>query len=710
MNHTEFEHLITAQDDLITALNMKIWVGMEPTFTRRFAETPEWLSEALGPEKMAHAYELLNEVYQRQPGGIVLHTLGRQYAGEALPRWNIGYYQARNHLFSWEGPPDPCLLTKSKVSKSEKPIDIEAFWQALHETCKEFSWHSTAFTAEETLKYRLLIRCDGGAAVADINGKPQLARASVHEQKMVDELSANGDYLLCLGVQTGDSVHYTGTSVVIELPQMSDVTLFVELMQCIAHAAQQVSLATLVLQGFPPPVDASVAWTTFTPDPAVIEINQAPADNAANFYRYCQLYYSAAQAVGLHPYRLHYNGVVSDSGGGGQFTLGGPEPLSSPFFRYPHLLPHLVRYFNAHPALSFWFAPPSIGSSSQSPRADEGVSESFRELSLALEQLENHEYPQPEFIWRSLNPFLVDSSGNPHRSELNIEKLWNPYLPGRGCLGLVEFRAFRMSRSPQCATAIAVLLRSIVAMLSQQDKVPSVVSHGLTLHDKYALPFYLHQDLRAIFKDLQATGLTLPDSLQAILLEEPVRFIGNAAFHGCRIELQQALEFWPLVGDVASQECGGSRLVDASTTRLQVTLVMEPTPTQAFDGWELYLDGYRVPLRLEQCSQGVIKITGLRYRNFQPIIGLHPGIAARQSITLVLAHPCMDTAMEITYSEWHPQGLPYPGLPKDIADAGQRRAERFNTRIIAFNDVGPPAAPPEAAVTDYCLDLRRLPR
>ncbi|MDD5268760.1 MAG: transglutaminase family protein [Methylococcales bacterium] len=713
MDRIEFEEIVKAQDDLIHALDVNVWIGMEPTFTRRFAETPEWLSEALGSEKLQFAYALLNEIYQCQPGGVVLHTLGRQYSSEDLPRWNIGYYQARNNQFTWEGPPDPSLIKKSKDATLNKSINIEAFGQALNNALNRTSWQSSAFIVNEALSFRILFRRDGTAATVDVDSKTQLARSSVHGQQipltgLTDDLSANGDFLLCLGTQNADSHHYEGISAVIELPELPDVSTFVQLMQCIVQAAKEAPLESLVIQGFPPPVDASIAWTTITPDPAVIEINQAPADNSANFYRNCELVYNAARTLGLFPYRLHYNGIVSDSGGGGQFTLGGPEPLNSPFFRYPHLLPRLIRYLNAHPALSYWFAPPSIGSSSQSPRTDESVVEFFLELSLALEQLEKNENPSPEFIWSSLSPFLVDPSGNPHRSELNIEKLWNPYLPGRGCLGLVEFRAFRMSRSPQCATAISVLLRSIVAMLSQQDKVPDLLNHGLTLHDKYALPFYLQMDLRHVFKDLQNAGLPLHDSIISILLEEPVRFIGNTSFHGCNVELHQALEFWPLVGDVASQEGGGSRLMDASTTRIQIVLSMDLDHSTQLGDWELGIDGYRMPLRLEQGEHGPVKITGIRYRNFQPIIGLHPGIGSRNFITLVIANPGLNEALEITYSEWQPQGLAYPGLPEDMVEAELRRAERFITKIIPFNTFNQFKAPPASAVTDFCVDLRRL--
>lgn len=566
----------------------------------------------------------------------------------------------------------------------------------------------------DDLAHRILFRIDGNPVDSDIQQKPNLACASIHTYKipldgLMDELASNGDLLLSIGLHSTNGAHHDGTSVVIELPEMPDVKSFVQLLDYIAQAATKASLKSLVIQGFPPPVDDTVAWATITPDPAVIEINLAPADNSATFYKYCDLFYACAEEEGLTPFRLHYNGVISDSGGGGQFTLGGPSPLSSPFFRYPQLLPKLIAYLNDHPALSYWFAPPSIGSSSQSPRADEGLADSFNELSLAVAHLNTQQNLSPEFIWRSLSPFLVDPSGNSHRSELNIEKLWNPYLPGRGCLGLVEFRSFSMSRSPESATAIAVLLRSLVAMLSQQNEASELVHHSSLLHDKYALPFYLQQDFQTVFSDLENSGLPLHDSLKSLLMEEPVRHIGQTVFNGCKIELHQALEFWPLVGDVASQENGGSRLIDASTTRLQITLSLTPDNSLQLNDWHLSLDGYAIPLRQEQTQESQVKVIGLRYRNFQPDIGLHPGIIARSGIVCVLSHPDLQEALEITYHEWHPEGLAYSGLPENIDDAKQRCQERFTTKIISFKSEQKAKTLPVYAATDYCLDLRRLP-
>jgi uncharacterized protein (DUF2126 family) len=715
MNPPDLAPIIDAHDRLISTLGITMWVGMEPTFTRRFAESPEWLSEALGAEKLHYAHTLLREIVRLRPGGLILRTLGKQYAGETMPRWSLGYYQARSDQFLWDGPADPIIYDSSAVrSGAADRRSGESFWRILNEELNCGGWQSRAFTVEKGLRYRLLLRCDGNAPVIDIETKPGLARASVHTNKiplqgLVDELAADGDLLLALDCPHAGDADHDRTGIVLELPAVPEVALFTHLVQCIRRAAKESGFETLILQGFPPPVDASVAWTTITPDPAVIEINQAPAENAADFYAWCDLSYRAADSAGLHPYRLHYNGVVADSGGGGQYTLGGPEPLGSPFLRYPNLLPRLVRYFNAHPSLSYWFAPASVGSSSQSPRTDEGVRESFRELDLALEQLEHHDQPDPEFVWRSLSPFMVDPSGNPHRSELNIEKLWNPYLPGRGCLGLVEFRAFRMSRSPYCAVSIAVLLRSIVAMLRREDWAPRLLDHGTKLHEKFALPFYMETDLQRVFWDLKQSGLPLHDSIQTILLHEPIRIIGKAEFQGCTVELQQALEFWPLIGDVASQESGGSRLVDASTTRLQAALRVESNHPIELDGWELWFNGYRIPLREEQDAHGPLKLIGLRYRNFLPFIGLHPGIAARGTISLVLVQRGRSEGLEITYHEWHPEGLPYPGLPADLMDAQKRRAERITTRIIPFETDRESKNLPESARTEYTLDLRRLP-
>lgn len=711
MTLSDLHNAFQRHDATIAALGYDVWIGMEPTFTRRYSTTPEWLSEALGPEKLSYAYQQLAFIRQQQPGGVVFHPLGRQYSGEALPRWCLGYYRSRNDSFNWDGPPDPVFAPAGNA-----PINLDDFWRTLCDRLNHAHpqglWQAEPFASDDALNRRILLRRDGERPLVDVPNKPALSRCSIHQQKipllgLTDELAQQGDLLICLGLFESEDI---GRSIRAELPDCREVAVFFQVLSCLAAAAKQAGLTSLRLQGFPPPVDQSVAWTTLTPDPAVVEINMAPAPTVQDFFEDAERCYQAAAQIGLASYRLQFNGVVSDSGGGGQFTLGGPSATDSPFLRYPMLLPRLLRYLNAHPALSYWFAPSSIGSYSQSPRPDEGVNESFQEFKIALEQLEKAADPQPGFIWHNLSPFLVDPSGNQHRSELNIEKLWNPFLPGRGCMGLVEFRAFRMPRSAQAAAAIAALLRAIVAMLIREDKVRTLIEHGADLHDQYALPFYLRRDLQQVFEDLHGSRLGLGDAIENLLVTEPVRLIGRSRFAGYLFELEQALEYWPLIGDVASQEQGGSRMIDGSTSRLQITVRPEDGASERLTELELRVEGYHLPMRLEQDRQGPVLVFGLRYRSFRPLFGLHPGIAPLNDINFSLSPAADKPPLKFSYHEWHPEGIAYPGLPENLQDAEQRRRERLVLQPVDADSaqLAQAVEPPPACLSDYCFDLRRL--
>jgi uncharacterized protein (DUF2126 family) len=315
---------------------------------------------------------------------------------------------------------------------------------------------------------------------------------------------------------------------------------------------------------------------------------------------------------------------------------------------------------------------------------------------------------QPEYIWRTLSPFLVDTSGNAHRSELNIEKLWNPYLPGRGCLGLVEFRAFRMTRDPESAASIAALLRAIVALLCRQDIVPDLIDWGSQLHDRFALPFYLLEDLHQVFADLESAGLSLGGAITNRLMDSSDRRLGQAELGNCRFEVDRAIEFWPLLGDAASQESGSSRLVDASTTRLQLSLRPAGGSKEGIDGWQLLVGDYRIPLREEHDQRGILRVTGLRYRSFVPWTGLHPGIAAQVPIVFTLLSPSGDRGLRITLHEWQPQAAPYDGLPGNLEEARRRVNERFVVEELSAQQIPKSLALPAEALSDYCVDFRRI--
>jgi len=700
-----FDAAIIAHDKAVAASGIDVWIGAEPTFTNRQSESAEWLNEALGETKQAYACRIIKELRDRYPGSIILRTLGRQYSDEPQPRWSLGLYRHRNGLALANNLP----LDPLSEACSCREQDMMVFWESLAEQLNLDSRTASRFQVDAEMGLRILFTTEPQSISVDPAEDKRLMRAPLQSQAIPpegieDDLAADGLYLVSIGC--APSGPEDSLQPCIELPGFADVELFIDFVQCVAIAAAASGLKGLVWQGFPPPVDASVAWMTLTPDPAVLEINEAPAASVSGFLDMSRKLFEVVQSCGLAPYRLNYNGDISESGGGGQFTLGGPSAEQSPFFVSPQLLPRLIVYLNHHPSLSYWFAPIYVGSYSQSPRTDENVLEFFSELQVALQQLAATDAPTPEFIWRSMSPFLVDTSGNAHRSEINIEKLWNPYLPGRGCLGLVEFRAFCMAMDAESAAAIAAMLRALAVMLARQESHHELIEWGSRLHDRFSLPFYLLQDLEAVFEDLQRAGLGLGDPITKRLCADHWRHVGTARLSGCQLDVDLAIEFWPLLGDSA-EHTGGSRLVDASTRRLQLTLKSCREKNIDLDGWRLLANNYHVPLRREQDENGVMLITGLRYRAFVPWAGLHPGLEAQTPIMLHLLPPGGENGLRCTLHDWQPEGNAYDGLPDNLEEARTRIAERFVVEEITHDQAPDATNPPSEALTDYCLDLRR---
>jgi uncharacterized protein (DUF2126 family) len=433
---------------------------------------------------------------------------------------------------------------------------------------------------------------------------------------------------------------------------------------------------------------------TVTPDPGVVEVNMAPAPDLATYARWSALVHEAAAAAGLSPVRFRYNGDAVDSGGGGQLTFGGPSPAASPFFRRPHLLPGLLRYLNRHPSLSYWFAAECVGSSSQGPRPDESVRERFEELEVALTAADRTD-ATPDLLWSALAPLLVDAAGNSHRAEVNVEKLWNPYLPGRGMLGLVELRALRMEPTPERMVAVAALFRALLARLAAAPYREPLVDRGGALHDRFALPEILAEDLAAVLADLDQHGVGLGPEMSALLTAAPEP-VAELELGGARLTIRRALEFWTLVGDVASQERRGARLVDASNTRTELLVTGDPPGRIGAGGRETL-----IAIPLHPAADGR-HLAAVRHRAYLPRPGLHPSLPAADP--LVITWERGGEALSISLHGWIPGGGSYPGLPGDADEARRRRRERVVIAPLAEPPVLRPAPPP----CGLTVDLRAL--
>jgi uncharacterized protein (DUF2126 family) len=688
----EFERAVRGHDERVAQLGLSIWVGSEPTFTDRQALAPAWLHSALGDDKERRAQALLRNLSRLMPGGLLLRSVGRLYPGEKLPRWNLGLLRRRDGSSLWGGPPDPIQATTLAAAT---PMEIGVFGKALSEAFERQSWSSAcAQVAEGTSAWNVTVQTD--------EGPERPLGFLLHGHPC--EVASDAEPISC---------------VAIELPAIDSVGLFLTVLSCVEGAARACDLPALVLTGATPPVDATLELTTVTPDPAVIEINTAPSQNCAEFLWRSRQVYAAAAAQQVSPYRLYFNGQVADSGGAGQITFGGPTPQASPFVENPRLLPRLVRFLNRHPALSYLFSHDFVGGSGQSVRPDERGTDAFDDLKLALALLGRESDVAPELLWKSLASFLCDAVGNSHRAEINIEKLWNPFLPGRGCLGLVEFRSLRMQHTPERATAVACLFRSVIALLASGAYELTLIDWGRELHDRFALPFYLQEDLQAVLAELDAAQLGLGKPIQDVLHQNEFRFFGKVDFAFGTLELWRGLEFWPLVGDAASPEqSGSSRMVDASTTRIEVRwLPPVADPTGAGErlswlDWSLYVDETCLPMRHENDRRGEVQVFGVRYSSFVPRSGLHPTRDVQAPLTLTLRHVDHASQFVIQLHEWEPEGRAYPGLPTDLNDARERRAARITVdeterpvqaRLHASKAL---VQPSPLGLTPYSLDRR----
>jgi uncharacterized protein (DUF2126 family) len=412
-----------------------------------------------------------------------------------------------------------------------------------------------------------------------------------------------------------------------------------------------------------------------TAEPGVIAIHMAPCETTTELVAQARRVWVAAANAGLSPSRRRHNGDIADSGGGAVLALGGSTPATSPFLRYPHVLPALVRYLDNHPSLSYWFANEWLGSASPAPRPDEGRRERFDELDVTLGWLEaeaDRGELSPDKMRQALAPLLVDVTGNAHRAEIGVDRL---------LAGIVELRAFRMPERPTMLAAATALMRSIVARLAVSDYREPVIDWHDELHDRFALPIMLSRDLRRVLGDLDEHGLGVPALLRREL--DAWRAPGIICNLGdATLELRPALEFWPILGDGRA---------DTSTQRLELS-IEGPGPDR------VAIDGRWATLRA--VGDG-IRAIGVRRRAFRPEAGFHLGLAVTDP--LVIEWSWQTRAQRIELWARRPSGGAYTELPAGDHEALDRRAERISIAthlgdIVAFGH-WPETRP-------YTIDLR----
>ncbi len=455
------------------------------------------------------------------------------------------------------------------------------------------------------------------------------------------------------------------------MPPTDAADHFVDLIERLETAVAAAG-CQVVVEGYGPPTDPRLQTMTITPDPGVIEVNVAPTASFAEQLDQLQTLYEEARQARLSTESFDFDGTHGGTGGGNHITLGGVTPADSPLLRRPDLLVSLLTYWQRHPSLSYLFAGRFIGTTSQAPRVDEGRTSALYELEIAfaeIARLTNGKSAQPWVTDRALRHLLTDITGNTHRAEFCIDKLYSPDS-NRGRLGLLELRGFEMPPHYQMAMVQSLLVRSLVSWFWEQPLRAPLIRHGANLHGRCLLPHFIIHDIADVSADLRAHGVEFETSWLDPFTEFRFPRIGTAVFDGVELELRGAIEPWNVLGE-ESTAGGTARYVDSSVERIQVRLIGADRLR-----YIVTCNGHPIPMLATENPD--VQVGGVRYRAWQPPSALHPTITVDGPLRFEL----VDTASDMsrggcTYHVSHPGGRSYDTPPVNAVEAESRRGRRF---------------------------------
>ena len=491
------------------------------------------------------------------------------------------------------------------------------------------------------------------------------------------------------------------------MPPLDKLETYLDLLAAIEASAEETGLK-LVLEGYPPPRDPRLKLLQVTPDPGVIEVNIHPVKTWGELVTNTEFLYNAAFESRLSAEKFMTDGRHTGTGGGNHFVMGGATPADSPFLRKPELLASLLLFWHNHPSLSYLFSGMFVGPTSQAPRVDEARNDQLYELEIAIEQIyANRElYGQsmpPWLVDRTLRNLLIDATGNTHRSEFSIDKMYSPDS-ATGRLGLLELRAFEMPPHPRMSIVQQLLLRALVARFWNAPYKAPATRWGTELHDRYMLPTFIKMDFDDVIAEMRAAGYPFDPSWFAPHVEFRFPLVGAVKSFGIELTLRNALEPWHVMGEEGAPG-GTARYVDSSLERMEVHV-----KGLNQSRYVVTCNGQALPLQ----STGTVGefVAGVRYKAWNPPSSLHPTIGIHAPLTFDIVDTWMKRSLGgCQYHVTHPGGLSYENFPVNSFEAESRRLTRFTALGHTPGVMNVPPATINVAGSKefpFTRDLRRM--
>ena len=517
------------------------------------------------------------------------------------------------------------------------------------------------------------------------------------------------------------------------MPPLEQLEHYLDLLAAIEATSESLGLQ-IVLEGYPPPRDPRLKLLQVTPDPGVIEVNIHPVTNWTDLVYNTEFLYQVAFESNLSAEKFMTDGRHTGTGGGNHFVMGGATPADSPFLRKPELLASLLLYWHNHPSLSYLFSGMFVGPTSQAPRVDEARNDQLYELEIAIEQIYNYREiygqssagpPQgrlapaggsdphtvgergglpmpPWLVDRTLRNILIDATGNTHRSEFSIDKMYSPDS-ATGRLGLLELRAFEMPPHPRMSVVQQLLLRALVARFWKAPYRAPATRWGTELHDRFLLPTFIKMDFDDVLTEMRSAGYAFDASWFAPHYEFRFPVVGSVQSAGIELTLRNALEPWHVMGEEGAPG-GTARYVDSSLERIEVHVSGLNESRHV-----VTCNGRALPLQTTGTSGEYV--AGVRYKAWNPPSSLHPSIGIHAPLTFDIVDTWMKRSVGgCQYHVTHPGGLSYDSFPVNTYEAESRRMSRFAAMGHTPGSlVVPPATidVPASREFPFTLDLRR---